>query len=74
MLQKDSWNGEEVGRGGGCTSAGESTSQAQPAGRHHSGTKDSHTPSRAYPSNIKTPASGRGHKGAPGLLHLGRYQ
>ena len=59
MLQKDSRNREEDGRGGGCTSAGEATSQAQPAGRHHSGTKDSHTPPRVYPSNINPqPAAG----------------
>ena len=51
MLQKDSRNREEDGRGGGCTSAGEATSQAQPAGRHHSRTKG-HTPPRVYPSNI----------------------
>ena len=59
MLQEDSRNREEGGRGGGGTSAGEATSQAQPAGRHHSGTKDGPTPPRVYPSNINPrPLSG----------------
>lgn len=72
MLQKDSWNGEEVGRGGGCTSAGESTSQAQPAGRHHSFAKGDpiHIPGIIPPTSKPQPAAG-GIKGPQGFCTWG---
>ena len=75
MLQKDSRNREEVGRGGGGTSAGEATA------RHSR--RDVITPSlRAIPYTYRESSlqhqnpSQRpgGIKGPQGFWHLGRYQ